>query len=102
MHRQQAGTAATSPRVQLHPQQSQCINTQTHCPRGKPRLIIQQEALRPFGALTFCGAGRAGTQAMLITKVFIEVDIAQLQLQLAVVDEIAGINHGNREYPKER
>ncbi|MCY1443122.1 hypothetical protein D9M71_595220 [compost metagenome] len=60
---------------------------------GKPRLVVQQETLRPLDPLALGVGGGTGTHALLVAKVLVEIDIAQLQLELAVVDESCGASN---------
>ncbi|MNZ90495.1 hypothetical protein D3C78_1094590 [compost metagenome] len=102
MHRQQAGAAATTPGIKLDPEQAQGIDPEANGARRKARLVIQQEALGPFGALTLGGPRRPCAHTVLIAKIFVEVDVAQLQLELAVVDKTFSANAGQWQKCKKR
>ncbi|MNO81851.1 hypothetical protein D3C76_731080 [compost metagenome] len=95
MHRQQPGTAAPAPGVQPYADQAQCVQPYTKRSGGKARLVVEQKTLGPLHPLAFGTGGSTRTHALLVTEILVEVDVAQLQLELAVIDETAGA--GNRQ-----
>ncbi|MNN06554.1 hypothetical protein D3C81_1193470 [compost metagenome] len=95
MHRQQPGTATSAARVQPYADQAQCVEPDPERAGGKARLVVEQKTLGPLHPLAFCTGGSTRTHALLVTEILVEVDVAQLQLELAVVDETGGA--GNRQ-----
>ncbi len=94
VHRQQAAAAATASGVQPHAHQGQGIEPNAQGALGEPGLVVEQKALRPLGPLMLGRGRRAWGQALLVTEVLVEIDVAQLQLELAVVDESASAGNG--------
>ncbi|MCY1427994.1 hypothetical protein D9M71_438640 [compost metagenome] len=90
MQRQKPGTGAAGAGIQLHTQQSQGVQTETEAAWGEPGLHIQQETLGPFFLLRLCVGSGLGGHARLVLEVIVEVDVAQLQVGLAVFDEAGG------------
>jgi len=56
-------------------------------------LVVEQKTLRPFHPLALCSCSSAGAHALFVAEVFVEVNVAQLQLELAVVDESGSAGH---------
>ncbi|MNG04773.1 hypothetical protein D3C84_879280 [compost metagenome] len=100
MYGQQASAAAATAGVELDPEQAKGINTKPDSARCKSRLVIQQKSLGPLGSLALRRPCRFGTQAMLVAEILIEIDVAQLQLELAVVDKAFCTGTGQRQQTK--
>ena len=100
MHGQQASAAAAPAGVELDPEQAESINTKPDSARRKSRLVIQQNPLGPLGSFALRRPCGFGTHAMLVAEILIEIDVAQLQLELAVVDKSFCTGMGQRQQTK--
>ncbi|MNZ32984.1 hypothetical protein D3C78_503220 [compost metagenome] len=77
---EQAGAGAVGAGVELDAEQAEGIDAHPHGALGEAGLIAQEEALGPF-----LGLGLGG---IVLAEVAIEVEVAQFQAGLAVLDEL--------------
>ena len=85
VHRQQFGAAGHATAVELDPKHGNPFQAKTHRPRGVTGAEFQNKALRPFIHLAFACA--------VVTKITIEVVVAQHQIGLRTVKKPLILGH---------
>ncbi|MNG17842.1 hypothetical protein D3C84_1018600 [compost metagenome] len=87
MHQQGPGAAGAAAGVQLDAEQAEGVDADAHRPLGETRVEAQHEALAPFFGLVLADA------LVILAEVAIHVEVARVEGQLAVLDEVGVGDH---------